>query len=571
MVKKLPIGIENFNKIRTEGFYYVDKTALIKELLCNWGEVNLFTRPRRFGKSLNMNMLKSFFEIGCEKELFDGLEISKETALCEEYMGKYPVISLSLKGVNGDNFATARSMLCTVIGNEALRFQFLLQSDKLSDKEKMLYNQLTHITVNQQDSFQMPDSVLMASIKTLAVLLQKHYKQKVVLLIDEYDVPLAKASEKDYYEPMVTLIRNLFEQALKSNDSLFFAVLTGCLRVAKESIFTGLNNMKVLSITDVRFDEHFGFTDCEVKEMLAYYQLSEHYTTVKAWYDGYRFGNVDVYCPWDVISYCDALRANPKAQPEEYWSNTSSNDIIRHFLEKANSVTKREIEQLIAGEEVTKAIRQELTYKELYHSIDNMWSVLFTTGYLTQCGEPDGRKLRLRIPNTEIRNIFTSQITEWFQDAARQDGATLNAFCEVFRNGDAKGIEEQFNKYLARTISIRDTAVRKEYKENFYHGLLLGLLSFKDAWGISSNKEAGEGYSDILIEIPEEGLGIIIEVKYAEDGDMDAGCREALIQIEDRRYEEYFYDAGMQKLLKYGIACYKKRCRVVPQKIQYIL
>lgn len=571
MVKKLPIGIENFNKIRTEGFYYVDKTGMIKELLQNWGKVNYFTRPRRFGKSLNMNMLKSFFEIGCEKELFDGLEISKETALCEEYMGKYPVISLSLKGVNGDNFATARSMLCTVIGNEALRFQFLLQSDKLSDKEKMLYNQLTHITVNQQDSFQMPDSVLMASIKTLAVLLQKHYEQKVVLLIDEYDVPLAKASEKDYYEPMVTLIRNLFEQALKSNDSLFFAVLTGCLRVAKESIFTGLNNMKVLSITDVRFDEYFGFTDCEVKEMFAYYQLSEHYTTVKAWYDGYRFGNVDVYCPWDVISYCDALRANPKAQPEEYWSNTSSNDIIRHFLEKANSVTKREIEQLIAGEEVTKAIRQELTYKELYHTIDNMWSVLFTTGYLTQCGEPDGRKLRLRIPNTEIRNIFTSQITEWFQDAARQDGAALNAFCEVFRNGDAKGIEEQFNKYLARTISIRDTAVRKEYKENFYHGLLLGLLSFKDAWGISSNKESGEGYSDILIEIPEEGLGIIIEVKYAEDGDMDAGCREALIQIEDRRYEEYFYDAGVQTILKYGIACYKKRCKVVPQKVQYIL
>lgn len=560
MVKKLPIGIENFNEIRTEGFYYIDKTGLIKELLYNWGKVNLFTRPRRFGKSLNMNMLKSFFEIGCQKELFDGLDISKETNLCEEYMGKYPVISLSLKSVSGDDFDTARSLLGTVVGNEALRFQFLLQSDQLSNKEKMLYEQLAHIAVNQQD---MPDSVLMASIKTLSVLLQKHYGQKVVLLIDEYDVPLAKASEKDYYDQMVTLIRNMFDQALKSNDSLFFAMLTGCLRVAKESIFTGLNNMKVLSITDVRFDEYFGFTDSEVKDMLAYYKLSDYYDTVKAWYDGYRFGNVDVYCPWDVISYCDALRANPKAQPEEYWSNTSSNDIIRYFLEKANSVTKREIEQLIAGEGVTKVIRQELTYKELYNSIDNMWSVLFTTGYLTQCGEPEGRRFCLKIPNTEIRNIFTSQITEWFQDVARQDGAVLSAFCDVFINGDAKGIEEQFNKYLVKTISIRDTAVRNEYKENFYHGLLLGLLSFKDAWGISSNKETGEGYSDILIEIPEEGIGIIIEIKYAGDGNLDAGCREALEQIEDRGYEEYFYDAGIQVLFKYGIACYKKRCKVI--------
>lgn len=563
MDKKLPIGIENFNKIRTEGFYYIDKSSLIKDLLCNWGKVNFFTRPRRFGKSLNMSMLKSFFEIGCEKALFDGLEISKEIALCEEYMGRYPVISLSLKGVIGDNFAAARSMLCTVIGNEALRFQFLLQSDKLSDKEKMLYNQLTHIIVNEQEGFQMPDSVLMASLKTLAMLLQKHYDHKVVLLIDEYDVPLAKASEKDYYDQMVTLIRNMFDQALKSNDSLFFAVLTGCLRVAKESIFTGLNNMKVLSITDVRFDEYFGFTDSEVKEMLDYYQLSEYYATVKAWYDGYRFGNVDVYCPWDVISYCDALRANPKAQTEEYWSNTSSNDIVRHFLEKANYVTKREIEQLIDGEEVVKSIRQELTYKDLYHSIDNMWSVLFTTGYLTQCGQPEGRNLRLRIPNTEIRNIFTSQITEWFQDTARQDGAVLLDFCEAFRKGDAKGIEEQLQKYLTKTISIRDTAVRKNYKENFYHGLLLGLLSFKDTWGISSNKETGEGYSDILVEIPEEGIGIIIEVKYAENGDMDAGCKEALSQTQDRRYEEYFYDVGMQTILKYGIACYKKRCKVI--------
>ncbi len=563
MKKKLPIGIENFAKIRTEGFYYIDKTGLIRELLQNWGEVNLFTRPRRFGKSLNMSMMKSFFEIGCDSTLFDGLEISRETALCEEYMGKFPVISISLKGVNGASFSTARTMMSAIIGNEALRFGFLLESSKLNESEKMLYQQIISVDRTGRETYAMADSVLMESLKNLSILLHKHYGQKVIILIDEYDVPLDKAMQAGYYEEMVSLIRNLFGQALKTNDSLQFAVLTGCLRVSKESIFTGLNNLRVLTILDVQFDEYFGFTDQEVRGLLDYYDLSDFYDTIKEWYDGYHFGNVDVYCPWDVICYCDKLRANPEEYPGNYWSNTSGNDIIRHFIEMAKGMTKREIEQLMEGNTVEKAVRQELTYKELYASIDNLWSILFTTGYLTQRGKPQGRKVTLAIPNREIREIFESQIYEWFQDTAWQDGAALDAFCEAFQKGDASGVEEKFNAYLKKTISIRDTAVRKDKKESFYHGILLGLLGFKDSWSVSSNSEAGEGYSDILVEIEEEEIGIIIEVKYAENGDLEAGCQKAMDQMEKNNYEEELVDAGMQQIFKFGIACYKKRCKVV--------
>ncbi len=561
--KKLPIGIEDFKEIRTQGFYYVDKTGLIRELLQNWGKVNLFTRPRRFGKSLNMSMLSNFFDIGCDSVLFDGLEISEEKELCEEYMGKFPVISISLKGVSGADFTTARAMMCSIIGNEALRFHFLLESDKLNDSEKMLYKQMISVDDTGRETYVMPDSVLMESLKNLCTLLQKHYGQKVIILIDEYDVPLDKAMQAGYYEEMVSLIRNLFGQALKSNNSLQFAVLTGCLRVSKESIFTGLNNLRVLTIMNVQFDEYFGFTDQEVIGLLDYYDLSEFYDTIKEWYDGYHFGNVDVYCPWDVICCCDELRVNPEAQPETYWSNTSGNGIIRNFIEMARGVTKQEIERLMAGDTVEKIVRQELTYKELYDSIDNMWSILFTTGYLTQKGRPEGRKLTLAIPNKEIQEIFESQIMEWFQDTARQDGAALDSFCEAFREGDASGVEEKFNVYLRKTISIRDMAVRKDKKENFYHGILLGLLGYKDSWIVLSNPEAGEGYSDILVEIEDEDIGIIIEVKYAENADFEAGCREAIDQIEQKHYEEKLVDDGMRTIFKFGIACYKKRCRVV--------
>ena len=409
--RKLPVGIESFEKIRREGFYYVDKTTMIRELLSKWGEVNLFTRPRRFGKSLNMSMLKSFLELGCDSSLFDGLEISRETELCEKYMGQFPVISISLKGVGASDFKTARALLCSVIGNEALRFLFLLDSSRLSEQEKEMYRKLIHVSPDGPDNFEFSDDVLMRSLRTLSGLLQKHFEKKAIILIDEYDVPLAKANEEGYYEQMTMLIRNLFEQALKTNESLYFAVLTGCLRVAKESIFTGLNNPKILSITTVRFDEYFGFTDREVREMLKYYDLEEKYDTVRDWYDGYHFGNVDVYCPWDVISYIDDLSDDKDIQPRDYWSNTSSNDVVRHFIEKVGrGLTRSELEMLVAGESVTKEIHEELTYNRLYDSVDNIWSVLFMTGYLTQRGKPDGNRIQLSIPNREIRKIFTGQI-----------------------------------------------------------------------------------------------------------------------------------------------------------------
>lgn len=566
--KKLPIGIESFEKIRIEDFYYIDKTGLIKALLYNWGEVNLFTRPRRFGKSLNMSMLKSFFEINTDKEykknLFEGLDIANDTDLCKTYMGKFPVISISLKGVNGTDFLAARSMMSSIIGNEALRFYFLSESPKLNEKEIKLFNQLTKVDESNREGFIMSDIVLTSSLKILSMLLQKHYEKKVIILIDEYDVPLAKAFDNGYYDEMVMLIRNLFEQVLKTNDSLQFAVLTGCLRVSKESIFTGLNNLKVLSITDVRFDEYFGFTDKEVQDLLKYYELTEFYGIVKDWYDGYRFGNVHIYCPWDVICYCDELRFDPKALPKDYWSNTSSNEAVRHFIENAETnTTKREIERLVEGDIIKKEIRRELTYRELYNNAENIWSVLYTTGYLTQQGEPDGDIFPLVIPNQEVRKIFTKQITDWFQDTVRKDGAALNAFCEAFEKGDAAEVEKQFNSYLRKTISIRDTFVKKDRKENFYHGILLGLLSFKGNWNVWSNRESGEGYSDILVEIEDKDMGIVVEVKYSDDENLEAVCRQALKQINDKNYPEELQQLGLNHILKFGIACYKKRCKVI--------
>ena len=566
--KKLPIGIESFEKIRIEDFYYIDKTGLIKALLYNWGEVNLFTRPRRFGKSLNMSMLKSFFEINTDKEykknLFEGLDIANDTDLCKTYMGKFPVISISLKGVNGTDFSAARSMMSSIIGNEALRFYFLSESPKLNEKEIKLFNQLTEVDESNREGFIMSDTVLTSSLKILSMLLQKHYEKKVIILIDEYDVPLAKAFDNGYYDEMVMLIRNLFEQVLKTNDSLQFAVLTGCLRVSKESIFTGLNNLKVLSITDVRFDEYFGFTDKEVQDLLKYYELTEFYGIVKDWYDGYRFGNVHIYCPWDVICYCDELRFDPKALPKDYWSNTSSNEAVRHFIENAETnTTKREIERLVEGDIIKKEIRRELTYRELYNNAENIWSVLYTTGYLTQQGEPDGDIFPLVIPNQEVRKIFTKQITDWFQDTVRKDGAALNAFCEAFEKGDAAEVEKQFNSYLRKTISIRDTFVKKDRKENFYHGILLGLLSFKGNWNVWSNRESGEGYSDILVEIEDKDMGIVVEVKYLDDENLEAVCRQALKQINDKNYPEELQQLGLNHILKFGIACYKKRCKVI--------
>lgn len=550
---KLPVGIENFEEIRKEGFYYVDKTKLIEELLMSWGKVNLFTRPRRFGKTLNMSMFKTFFEIGTDQSVFDGLYISCNKRLCEEHMGKYPVIFLSLKGVDGLNFEKAREMLLQLIMEEADRHYYLKTSDKLTEEDRLLFQKML-----------LGDGIALEnSIKMLARFLYKHYSQKVIILIDEYDVPLDKAFSNGYYEEMVELIRGLLGQALKTNDFLQFGILTGCLRVSKESIFTGINNFEVLSILDVRYDEGFGFTDEEVRKVLKDYDFLEHYAEVKEWYDGYHFGNTEVYCPWDVIRYCKSLCADSTAKPQDFWSNSSGNAIVRRFIDKANAQTKTEIEQLIAGESIEKNISLELTYNEIDKNIENLWSVLFTTGYLTQCGQTASGAYLLKIPNREIRNLFTRQIREWFSDVSRSDGKTLEELCDAFLKKDPETIEKLFGAYLWNTISIRDTAVAREKKENFYHGILLGLLGYKSTWRTMSNAESGIGYSDILVEAGENRTGIAIELKYAEDGDMDAASEAALQQIEEKDYLTRLKQDGMQNFIKYGIACFKKNCKVV--------
>ena len=557
--KKLPIGIDSFEKIIRHNFYYVDKTEMITELLHNWGEVNLFTRPRRFGKSLNMNMLQSFLEIGCDKSLFNGLKVSREKELCEEYMGKFPVISLTLKNVEGLNFESARKALKNTLGREAWRLSALAESSRLTEEEKNSYKALT--VVDDHGDFKMSDATMEKALLILTVLLEKHYGKKAVLLIDEYDVPLDKAFQYGYYDEMVSLIRNMFGNVLKTNSSLFFAVLTGCLRIAKESIFTGLNNFNVFSITSVQFDEFFGFTDDEVAEMLKYFGLSDYHETIREWYDGYQFGKKAVYCPWDVVSYCRNLCADPDAIPEDFWSNTSSNSIVSRFIDKANKQTRDEIENLISGETVIKEIKQELTYNELDKSIENLWSILFTTGYLTQRERIDSRKLRLAIPNREIKELFELQIREWFQEKSSEDVKKLDKLCMAFPDGDAETIEDLFNDYLWNTISIRDTAV-KGRKENFYHGVLLGLLSHMENWAVWSNIEFGEGYCDILLEVPENRVGVVIEMKYAQEDRMEAACTEALKQIEQRQYAARLKSDGMKNIVNYGIACYRKHCKV---------
>ena len=558
---KLPMGIEDFKRIRSEEFYYIDKTGLIRELLENEAYVNLFTRPRRFGKTLNMSMLKYFFEIGSDSALFDGLEIAKEKELCAKYMGKFPVIAITLKGATGENYVEAKEMLRRMIGKEAMRFQFLMQSENLTEIEKSQYRAL--VNTDKTGAFTMPDELLKDSLQMLSQLLQKHYHQSVVILIDEYDVPLDKAYQSGYYDAMVELIRVLFGNAFKTNSSLYFAVLTGCLRISKESIFTGLNNFKVYTVKDVRYKEYFGFTDEEVKQMLEYYGFTDQYYAVKEWYDGYLFGDLGIYCPWDVINYCGDLRDASVTEPQNYWVNTSSNSIIRKFIERADGTTKEEIEQLIHGKSIKKKIRQELTYRDLDSKMDNLWSILFTTGYLTQCGIQKGDFTELVIPNKEIQWIFEEQIQEWFEAEVGKDINMLKEFGRAFEENNIDGIEKGLTSYLRKTISIRDTNAKKEMKENFYHGILLGLFAGMNNWRVKSNAEAGEGYSDISIEIDDKEIGIIIEVKYAEKAAFDSACKEALEQIQSRNYEEILIDDGMSVIRKYGIACYKKRCKVI--------
>ena len=553
--KKLPVGIDSFEKLRREAFYYVDKTGLIIDLLNNWGEVNLFTRPRRFGKTLNMSMLKSFFEIGADRTLFDGLAISRETALCEAYMGRFPVVFVSLKGVDGLTFEDAYGMLRRILRSEVFRLSFLAESKKVLDKEKAAFERF----LNEQDTM---DDV-QESLKMLSSLLYQHYGQKTILLIDEYDVPLDKAFQHGYYKEMVALIRSLFGQALKTNDFLQFAVLTGCLRVSKESIFTGLNNFKVLSITDSRFDEHFGFTDAEAKTLLDDYSLTAHYGETKEWYDGYRFGSVDVYCPWDVINHVDRLCGEPNAEPQAYWINTSGNDLVRRFVDKADKTTQGEIERLIAGEAIEKAVRLELTYNEIDNSIDNLWSVLFTTGYLTQAGKVERSVYKLIIPNREVREVFILQIQEWFKETVVHDEKPMQAFCQAFLDGNAEEIQKRLTVILGKMISILDTKAKDEQKENFYHGLLLGLLRSEPNWLILSNAESGDGFSDILIEPEDPDAGIVIEVKYSPTlAGMESVCEAAMNQIKKKRYDERLRNEGREHITAFGIAFCKKRCKV---------
>ena len=562
MRKKLPIGIDSFEKLRTNDFYYVDKTGFIADLLRDWGEVNLFTRPRRFGKTLNMSMLKCFFEIGTDKSLFDGLKIAENKELCAEYQGQFPVIFISLKSVDGLTFASAVAALRTLIGNEASRFQFLRDSDKLSDEEKALYRQLVQTGTAQGGIYAMTDEALSASLNTLSQLLAKHYGRKVVILIDEYDVPLDKAFQGGYYDEMVSLIRNLFGNALKTNDSLQFAVLTGCLRISKESIFTGLNNLNVMTVSDPYFCDSFGFTDDDVKELLDYYGLGAYHDAMRDWYNGYQFGNVSIYCPWDVIKYAQILLRDPEAEPENYWANTSGNGIIRRLLQKADQTTRDEVEQLINGETIVKTVRQELTYRDIEDSIDNIWSVLYSTGYLTSKGRLPGKQMKLALPNREVRELFIDLVKDWFREETRADTSRINRFCAAFPKGDVATIQDMLHDYLWDSISVRDTAVRSNMKENFYHGMLLGLLQSQGSWIVRSNAETGIGYSDISVATPER-LGMVIELKYAEDGNLEAACTKALAQIDEKKYDEALRRRGMKSILKYGIAFWEKECQVV--------
>ena len=558
---KLPVGIDNFEKIRRNGFYYVDKTSLIEQLFSSWGEVNLFTRPRRFGKTLNMSMLKYFFEIGTDRSLFDGLHISSNEKICSEHMGKYPVIFLSLKNAEGLNFDTAKYQMVELIAREAERFPFLAKDTNLSDRDREKYRVLTAFA---DGHYQMSDDVLYGSLQTLSELLYKHFNQKTVILIDEYDVPLDKAFQHGYYREMVALIRAMFGRALKTNEALAFAVLTGCLRVSKESIFTGLNNFKILSITDSRFDEQFGFTDKEVQKLLADYHLEARFSETKEWYDGYRFGNVDVYCPWDVINHIDRIKDDPNARPEAYWINTSGNDLVKRFVDKANRTTRNEIEQLIAGNAIEKMLRLDLTYDEIDNSIENLWSVLFTTGYLTQAGMTEDGAYRLVIPNREIREVFKMQIQEWFKKSIFSNTEQLTAFWKAFEEGNTDGVEMYLNRIMSNSISVFDIKTGEEKKEISYHNLLVGILTGNADWLVKSNVEAGEEFADIIVETEDPNAGIVVELKYTKNFDeMKKACRAALDQINDWRYQEYLLNDGRKDITLYGIAFCKKRCKAI--------
>ena len=551
LTKKLPVGIDSFEKLRREDFYYVDKTRMIVDLMANWGEVNLFTRPRRFGKTLNMSMLKCFFEIGTDKSLFDGLAVSKEKALCETYMGKYPVVFVSLKGVDGLTFEDAYRRLRGIIREEALRLSFLKYSEELDADDLRSFLRI----LSEEDT----SADMVSSLRMLCSLLEKHYGQKPILLIDEYDVPLDKAYYHGYYPQMIDLIRAMFQSALKTNSSLFFAVLTGCLRVSKESIFTGLNNLMVHSISDPSFDEYFGFTDEEVGKMLSDYGLEAHHQEAREWYDGYRFGGQDVYCPWDVINYVYALRVDPQAEPKAYWLNTSGNAMVRELISKsADGTTQMEIERLIEGETITKTLNEQLTHNEIRSSIGNIWSLLYMTGYLTTTQRPSGGRYALRIPNREVRQIYMQQVLSWFEDKASAETDKLTNLYAAFETGDTETIKEILDEQLLDTVSFYDA------RESFYHGFLLALLSTCASWNVSSNIETGKGRSDIIVGRKDRKIGFVVEVKDVKDEEkLDAACEAGMKQIDEKDYTALLRRFRVKEIRKYAIAFWDKECRVV--------
>ena len=559
--KPLPIGTDIFEKLINNNSYYVDKTGLIEYLKDKKGDVNLFTRPRRFGKTLNMTMMYEFFRIGGNPELFKNLKISQNKTLCEEWQNKFPTIFITLKGVEGNNFEQARRKLMELIYETASLFKFLYESNKLDTEDKEKYRQLLNIEKYEKEK---QIELITSSYKILSNLLYKHYGKKTIFLIDEYDVPLDKAENNGYFKEMISLIRGMFNNAFKTNPYLEMAILTGCLRISKESIFTGMNNFKVFSISDEQASEFFGFTEKEVKEMFDYYNVSSRFDDAKKWYDGYVFGKQEVYCPWDAILFCDSLRTDINVFPRTYWANTSGNSILKRFLKEAKDSTKQELEELVAGGIVSKKIKQELTYQDLYKTIDNIWSVLYCTGYLTSAGRTSDADFQLRIPNKEIKIIYEQQIMQWLNETFLSQKEVVQNLYDGFYDGDAEKVEKAFGQFLFKSISVRDSMAKKDYKENFYHGLLLGLLTQNNKnLIVESNVESGYGYPDLIMYTPDYSLGIIIELKYAESPKkFKEALDEGMKQIEKNRYIKIFDDEDAYVVRKFVIACYKKRCKV---------
>ena len=549
---KIPVGISDFAKIRNYKYYYVDKTGLITDLLeKETAEVTLITRPRRFGKTMGMSMLANFFDIRKDSQaMFEGLEISKNTALCSEWMNQWPTLFLSFKKVDGLNFQDAYDMLTVVLANLYKNHMYLLESDKINPFDKEI---ITHIMSGDASVKEIKDSLAL-----LTTTMQEYYGKPVILLIDEYDVPIAKASAKGYYAEMLDVVKGLM-QALKDNDALRFAVVTGCLRIAKESIFTGTNNFVSDTISSSHLNEYFGFTQADVDQLLKDADCQEHAADIKNWYDGYHFGDLDVYCPWDVMNYLRDFQRNPKAKPASYWKNTSDNSIIRSFIDYRGTKISQKLETLLSGGYILQKIEEDLTYDYLHSSEENLWSILYLTGYLTQVREDDlpaplpEDTSALIIPNMEVREIFETTIQKWFDESAQT--WNLTTLFDAMWSGDAETLTAEINKLLYKTISYHD------YKEDFYHAFLTGILAGSGC-AVKSNREHGEGRSDIVIYHPDRPQVILFEAKYAKTlGGLQKSCAEALQQIEDRQYAKEFED-DYDSVLCYGIAFYKKRCLV---------